>query len=63
MVSAAALPALLVVLVQPFAQHLLIIEKLLFRIEFRYYWHFWALWLLVHGTVAFSGLYFIALIL
>jgi hypothetical protein len=55
-VSAATLPALLVVLVQPFAQHLLIIENLHFRIEFRYYWHFGVLWLLVYGTVAFSGI-------
>ena len=62
-VSAAALPALLVVLVQPLAQHLLIIKNLLFRIEFRYYWNFRVLWLLVHGTVAFSGLNCISLIL
>jgi hypothetical protein len=62
-ISTAAFPALLVVLVEPVAQLLLIIEKLLFRIEFRYVWHFGVLLLLVHGTVAFSWLYLISLIL
>ena len=62
-ISAAALPALLVVLVEPVTQLLLIILKLLFRIEFRYDWHFGLLWLLVHWTVAFSGLHLISLIL
>ena len=62
-ICAAALAALLIVLVEPLAQHLLIIEKVLFRIEFRYDCHFGVLWPLVHGTVAFSGLYLIALIL
>ena len=62
-ISAAALPTLLVVLVEPVTQLLLIIVKLLFRIEFQYDWHFGLLWLLVHGTVAFSGLHLISLIL
>ena len=62
-ICAAALAALLIVLVEPLAQHLLIIEKLLFRIEIRYDWYFWVLWPLVYWTVAFSGLYLIALIL